>query len=48
MKHRKHHVVDVPFTSALIFSSHLLPSEQAAMAETLLEIADLPELPEAC
>jgi hypothetical protein len=47
VKHRKHHTVDVPYTSALIFGSALAPADQAAFGETLLEIADLPELAQA-
>lgn len=47
MKHRKHHTVDVPYTSALIFSSGLAPAAQRAFGDYLLWVADLPELPQA-
>jgi len=49
MRHRRNRkqTVDVPYTSALIFSSPMSYTDQAAMSETLLEIAELPELAQA-
>lgn len=49
MRHRRNRkqTVDVPYTSALIFSSDLSPTDQRGFGDLLLWIAELPELPQA-